>query len=548
MVACHAAVPVRSRLAVGSLVGAHSAGGRIVASYGIGRVHTTEASSGQHGALIGLSRCPACTVVDSYYDSARTGWFHSAGGTSKTTSNLQTPTSYSDTAGNAGVAIYSGWNVDVDDDGVADDPWNFGRPIDYPVLRGTSASVANVARQFALQPQVTMSVTLMGPASLVEGGAAEYTVRVPYVLHNALAVRWSVGTAPGLDGVQAADFADDAGMQLAGFPSGTATIPAGSSRTTFSVHVFDDPDAELRERFVVSVEGVADAGARVVLDVGSGSTAVTSIELSDGTDYDDDNDGLIDVATTQQLAAIRHDLEGRGLAGVSEGDRNDYLAAFDVFDTARTCPTTNMCSGYELLNDLDLSGTNWTPIGGGHPTVEYYSAVFEGNGYVISSMTIARSSLQRAGLFGAVSSVGTIRNVGLRDVNVAVGNNDIFTGSLVGHNAGKVAASYVADGSVTGGWSAGGLIGVNHGVVIASYADVKVNAVSNNSGGLIGEAVSGSVVSASYSVGEVTGGSRDGPAKSGGLVGQRNNSNAVPMTFRRATMIGVAAFRLRAAA
>ena len=168
MVACYAAVPVRSRLAVGSLVGAHSAGGRIVASYGIGRVHTTEASSGQHGALIGFSRCPACTVVDSYYDSARTGWSHSQGGTSKTTSNLQTPVSYSDTAGNAGQAIYSGWNVDVDDDGVADDPWDFGTSNDYPVLRGTTAGVA---RQFAAQGRTPLSLTLTGPT-----GTTDYDV------------------------------------------------------------------------------------------------------------------------------------------------------------------------------------------------------------------------------------------------------------------------------------------------------------------------------------------------------------------------------------
>ena len=113
---------------VGSLVGALGGRGNVAASYGVGRVHTTLdlQDTGRYGALVGdLDRSCSpwpCPVVDSYYDLVRTGWSHSAGGTSKTTGNLQTPVSYSDTAGNAGVAIYAGWNVDVDDDGVADDP------------------------------------------------------------------------------------------------------------------------------------------------------------------------------------------------------------------------------------------------------------------------------------------------------------------------------------------------------------------------------------------------------------------------------------------
>ena len=61
----------------------------------------------------------------------------------KTTSELQTPTEYG-----TDPAIYSGWNIDVDngfargvDDGsaagdtTADDPWDFGTSSQYPVLK-----------------------------------------------------------------------------------------------------------------------------------------------------------------------------------------------------------------------------------------------------------------------------------------------------------------------------------------------------------------------------------------------------------------------------
>ena len=55
---------------------------------------------------------------------------------------LQEPTTYS--------GIYGTWDVDVDGDGDGDDPWRFGTSFDYPVLSGSSASVA---RQLSLQSE-----------------------------------------------------------------------------------------------------------------------------------------------------------------------------------------------------------------------------------------------------------------------------------------------------------------------------------------------------------------------------------------------------------
>ena len=56
------------------------------------------------------------------------------------------------------------------------------------------------------------------------------------------------------------------------------------------------------------------------------------------TDYDDDNDGLIDVKTLAQLNAVRHDLNGNG-----DATHADYIAAFPSRDTSPTgrmgCPS-----------------------------------------------------------------------------------------------------------------------------------------------------------------------------------------------------------------
>ena len=74
--------------------------------------------------------------------------------------------------------IYSSWNVDVDGVPGADDPWDFGTSLDYPVLRGTTASVA---RQRALQlrlqiasGQITLRVA--GAPTVAEGRATVYSV------------------------------------------------------------------------------------------------------------------------------------------------------------------------------------------------------------------------------------------------------------------------------------------------------------------------------------------------------------------------------------
>ena len=56
------------------------------------------------------------------------GWRQSSspGGTSKTTSQLQTPTGCT--------GIYANWNVNVDGATGNDDPWDFGAASRYPIL------------------------------------------------------------------------------------------------------------------------------------------------------------------------------------------------------------------------------------------------------------------------------------------------------------------------------------------------------------------------------------------------------------------------------
>ena len=157
-------------------------------------------------------------------------------------------------------------------------------------------------------------------------------------------------------------------------------------------------------------------------------------------DYDDDNDNLIDVRNQAQLSAIRHDLTGAGSSTATS-----YTDAFSNAMTNMGCRTT--CAGYELRNDITLSG-NWTRIGNtgfGELTPSAsarYKSTFDGNGYVIRGLRFSSPEVDHLGLFTALDTGGKIRNVGLIGVNISA-RDSRFVGALVGYNFGHVAASYV---------------------------------------------------------------------------------------------------------
>ena len=105
---------------IGGLVGWNDQG-TITASYAMGAVTDRTQVAG----LVGGSNHG--TITASYWDTATSGQASSAGGTGQTTGALQAPTGYT--------GLYAGWNVDLDGDGSADDPWHFGAATDYPVLQ-----------------------------------------------------------------------------------------------------------------------------------------------------------------------------------------------------------------------------------------------------------------------------------------------------------------------------------------------------------------------------------------------------------------------------
>ena len=135
------------------------------------------------------------------------------------------------------------------------------------------------------------------------------------------------------------------------------------------------------------------------------------------TDYDTDDDGLIEVASEAQLNAIRWDMDGSGVVD-DAANATTYATAFPTPAARMGCPAT-VCTGYELAANITLTsdtGMGWEPIGN---ATTKFTATFDGNApdYTIDSLFINRTT-DNIGLFGATGATSSIWNVKLTSVNV----------------------------------------------------------------------------------------------------------------------------------
>lgn len=169
---------------------------------------------------------------------------------------------------------------------------------------------------------------------------------------------------------------------------------------------------------------------------------------------------------------------------------------------------------FVLAGDIDASGTSgWNAGAGFNPIGDVntsFTGRLDGQGQVISDLTINRPKEDDVGLFGATHSA-RLTGIGLVASDITGGRR---TGSLVGYNRGSISQSY-ATGDVTGASQvgAGGLVGYNVGGTISqSYATGNVTS-AQRVGGLVGYNKDGTI-SQSYATGDVT-----GYSMIGGMVG-----------------------------
>jgi hypothetical protein len=185
----------------------------------------------------------------------------------------------------------------------------------------------------------------------------------------------------------------------------------------------------------------------------------------------------------------------------------------------------NLTANYVLANDIDCSATRtWNNGAGFRPIGSYnsrFAGSFDGNNYTISNLLISnQASTSGTGLFGTLSNVGIISNLGV--INAVISSGGTYVGTLVGLLYGGKVVNCYSSGNVSGSTSVGGLIGaiLSGGIVMNSYSSSKVSGYQMYSGGLVG-ASSGNI-SNCYSSGNVTGG-----YAVGGLVGRITDSSYV---------------------
>ena len=311
----------------------------------------------------------------------------------------------------------------------------------------------------------------------------------------------------------------------------STNLPVGGAETNelFSPEPEDEPlsaitgteEGEVVFSFYALVDGT---NQDLTLANGTNSQQVTSVPLAPNMHTtlvgDVKNIGLTDVTFTASIDGKWDDTKTEiiGLEIADGGTR--YIvsspAALQAWATEmKNDPTQNFnCT---LAADIDLTGTEWTPI----PS---FSGTFDGNGKTITGLTINQPSTDNVGLFASIEDVGTVKNLTLDKVNVTANSN---VGAVVGQNWGTIENCSVS-GSVTGlsdNSCVGGIAGFHRkGSITDCHSSATVTGKAYV-GGISGQSSAKegtTTIIACYSTGSVTATADIGDSYVGGVVGQNN--------------------------
>ena len=211
-----------------------------------------------------------------------------------------------------------------------------------------------------------------------------------------------------------------------------------------------------------------------------------------------------------------------------------YIYTADAFaDFATSVNAGKNYSGYTvyLMNDIDLGGVEWTPIGqSGAP----FAGTFDGQDNTVSDLTVA-SEGDYVGLFGLVQDAGAPAEIR----NLTVNNATVSGRAMVGVIAGSAYTADVTDCAVTGvvnvtgNYKVGGITGEAYGTIsgcsIAAAEGSFVEGVcaendyeGDNVGGIIGYTGEHGALTASVTDCSVSGLAVSGSRKVGGVAGYVN--------------------------
>ena len=204
------------------------------------------------------------------------------------------------------------------------------------------------------------------------------------------------------------------------------------------------------------------------------------------------------------------------------GVESDPYQISDAAGLAYLAKSVNSGNDYKdvffvLTNDIDLSESNWVPIG----TEEaMFSGAFDGKNNLISGLSI-NSSENNVGLFGVTSQSAIISNIKLDIPNISGKKN---VGAIVGTNSGKIMNCEVNGGEIAGESQVGGIVGVTRNVVRDCVAvGIDVEGSGSAIGGIIGSAeFSGNLYNYTIEMCGIESSAVNGVNSVGGVVGYKN--------------------------
>ncbi|MGI6265256.1 MAG: discoidin domain-containing protein [Acutalibacteraceae bacterium] len=158
-------------------------------------------------------------------------------------------------------------------------------------------------------------------------------------------------------------------------------------------------------------------------------------------------------------------------------------------DDLRALQGKSLGETYVLMNDLDLTGENWTPI-------TSLSGTFDGNGHTVSGLTVDSTDSVK-GMFATIAG-GTVQDLTIAGATVGTGR---FVGALAGDITGGLVQNVTVDATVTGAKHTGVVVGRIYPTVgavtlenVSTTAASSITGTDGRVGGIVGAVFGGSTV------------------------------------------------------
>ena len=210
----------------------------------------------------------------------------------------------------------------------------------------------------------------------------------------------------------------------------------------------------------------------------------------------------------------------------------DQLKSFrDIVNGEDGTADSNPTAHAELMNDIDLSSicneTNpWTPIGNGGGTSgdNTFEDSFDGQGHSVKNLYVTGNG--NAGLFGYVSTEGTVKNLGVSGTSTSTSGGGVAAinfGSIENCSSGVIVTATGSNNVYVGG-----VVDQNHGSVTNCYNTGNITVTGNNNdvyvGGVVAQNYSSGSVTNCYNTGTITD-SGSSNVYVGGVVGENDNGS-----------------------